>query len=396
MNVSIITLGPVDGGKRRMFNDILPEIQMLKAAVLYGDDIEILSGAFRTWEALKKFQSPDSMGLEEKVYYSIHFFNTAERFDHLYDIPDDARVMLSKIHAEMRQFRSESEKALSAEQMERLIDWIWPLIVTTIQHLILPELPTLLKLIDQKRLRVGDVFTAHSAPPDLMIEYGPGVDKSLLTPDIKRNLRKALGQLSSVGLAVDEILSRPGNFPMLDAHVSSLVHFKKGAARPSRSIRHTTTELAKGLFAQLPIFEKATLNEIVQIRSELDPYVRQSQVTLGTMATQMKDVPAEDFPNAVEEAWLGELLPEIHALKEAVRRNRYFGVELLHGAVTKPEGIAAMAGGLVLGATQSGLASLISPGIMAAVPAISRAIERRKLANQLEQHRFFFLYKLNE
>ncbi|WP_194924129.1 hypothetical protein [Catenulispora pinisilvae] len=154
---------------------------------------------------------------------------------------------------------------------------------------------------------------------------------------------------------------------------------------------------ASGLMSRLPTFPTATVDEIIDIRSELAPSLTQFRSAMARASKSIGSAPWEhDFADGVHNEWVETVLPSIEAIKASVTDNssllsRATGIV---GATNK-----AIPGLAVFGpALLSHHASIAAVGGAAALAApIMQAIyDRNKVGNEIRMKPFYFLYAAAE
>lgn len=202
---------------------------------------------------------------------------------------------------------------------------------------------------------------------------------------------------------ITEAIEKGNTHLMLDRESANLVSaaVSAGKIKPiDRSIeRCKQIQLAVDLFKRLPMFELATVNEIIDIKKELGPYLIRYRSCLAKFS---KDIHSaswdEDFNHDVEDTLRTQIEPIILDIEEAVQSNKYL-IELMNKIATQKICVS----GSVLGLAIANLESLpgiygaalgvTAAGVMTAVPAYR---EWKRKQRDIEKNSLFFYYEAKE
>ena len=158
--------------------------------------------------------------------------------------------------------------------------------------------------------------------------------------------------------------------------------------------------LASHLLRRLPLFEAAPVDEILDIRRELErPLVRfrgaAARFDDGMRAAGRE---AEEFVGDAEEVFVQEVEPAVSEIEEAVRDNRFLA-RLVPGMTEPPH----WAAGGALGMAAYNLASLpelaslaVGGGIGLAVGARRAYLDWRESQREVEKKELFFYYEAGQ
>ena len=135
---------------------------------------------------------------------------------------------------------------------------------------------------------------------------------------------------------------------------------------------------ASALMGRLPTFPSATVNEVVDIRTELAPSLTQFRSAMVTISKSFSSEPWEtDFGDEVHDAWVESVLPAVEAIDASVRDNKAY------------PGLAIVGTGLVghLGPV------VVVGGALAGIAPILQAVRNRKNTDrEIRMQPFYFLY----
>lgn len=143
-------------------------------------------------------------------------------------------------------------------------------------------------------------------------------------------------------------------YPLFDDGISSLV--KSGVREGMFNFRKSLSEKTRhmGFISQimnrLPDFENATVDEIIDIRKELDrPLMRFRSAIMKTSEDIKYEVWDDDFYYDVEKIFYKEIHPSVLEIEELVQENKYLRT-LVTNIISNPLDIATSSGlGLFIG-----------------------------------------------
>lgn len=163
-------------------------------------------------------------------------------------------------------------------------------------------------------------------------------------------------------------------------------------AESERSVETAIESLATMSLSRLPNFEKATIAEILEIRSDLAPLLAPFRAEMIALGREVYNNADADVGRAASYVWHERVAPIVAELDYETQRSRY--LRDLLGVVTSGKDALVSAAGVVVavGAAASGV-SVLLPGVAAAaaplVQALGKSVEARQLARK---NRLFFLH----
>lgn len=136
--------------------------------------------------------------------------------------------------------------------------------------------------------------------------------------------------------ALWSVLKDARYYPLLDSGIATLVHaaVREGVFDPPQRTRSRGRQAgaASEFLARLPTFPRATMDEIVDVRSELaTPLVRFRAEMVGVGRDLGVDAYDPAFEEAAEQAWIERVRPALLELEEMVEEGRLrhqFGAQL--------------------------------------------------------------------
>lgn len=189
-------------------------------------------------------------------------------------------------------------------------------------------------------------------------------------------------------------------FPLFDDRIADLVHaaVAEGALNlnPQMRARGRQAGVATGFLARLPTFPLATMDEIVDIRAELDrPLVRFRSEMVNVGGSLGVDAFDPAFDEAAEEAWISKVRPALLEIEELVDEKR---LRTQFAAKPPGGGVLGSAGGLVTGIVTH--APLIGVGVAASAAVLASAAsvgcERAKLERAICQRPYYLLHRTEQ
>jgi hypothetical protein len=155
---------------------------------------------------------------------------------------------------------------------------------------------------------------------------------------------------------------------------------------------------ASGLVGRLPTFPTATVDEIIDIRSELAPSLTRFRSAMVTISKSFSSAPWEaDFEDEVQDVWIESVLPAVDYIDASVRDNSSLLTLAtgFTGAVnTAYPGLVIVGAGFV---GHLGAASAIAGGALAGTAPFLQAVrDRKKADSEIRMQPFYFLYAADE
>ena len=154
---------------------------------------------------------------------------------------------------------------------------------------------------------------------------------------------------------------------------------------------------ASALMSRLPTFPDATVDELLDIRTELaDPLAefRSAMVSIANGFTS--EAWEKDFVDEVRDAWVAQVSPAVQAIELAVRDNRSLltmAANFGGAANAAVPGLAIVAAGL---AGHAGAVAELGGGISVAAPLLNALKDRTSNAREIRMRPFYFLYKVHQ
>jgi len=373
---------------------LAPELDLLKAALLYGDKVTLLSPVttmFLRVEGLQKFTPREQIELMRRV---APILMPAE------DVP----VFQSGIEEVDDFLRSTARGGSAGEQLLRagLLQKFAP--VTRMLSEAVQEITDDAGIDQLARARAKGLLQIESADP------GDAMD--LLVSCILSAKLKETGEYNEdshtdriVETFVDKLskhLSSGREYLIFDEPIANLTEaaIREGLFTPATGPagRCAQAMTASGLMGRLPTFPTATIDEVIDIRSELAPSLTQFRSAMVTISKSFSSAPWEtDFEDEVHDAWVESVLPAVESIDASVRDNSSLltlATGITGAANTAYPGLAIVGTGLV---GHLGVVSAIAGGALAgAAPILQTVRDRKKADSEIRMQPFYFLYAADE
>jgi hypothetical protein len=372
---------------------IVPELDLLKAALLYGDDVTLLSPVttmFLRVEGLEKFSPREQIELMRRVAPIL--------------MPDEDVAAFQAGIAEVDDLlRSTTGGGSTGQQWLRagLLQRFAP-----VQRMLFEAVQKITDDagIDQlARARAQGLLKIENADPgdamDLLVSC---ILSAKLAESGERNADGHTAGL--VDTFVDKLskhLSSGREYLIFDEPIANLTQaaIREGLFTPAKGPagRCAQAMTASGLLGRLPTFPTATVEEIIDIRSELAPSLAQFRSAMVTISKSFSSAAWEtDFEDEVHDAWVESVLPAVESVDASVKDNSSL-LSLASGITGAAN--AAYPGLAIVGTGLGGHLGAVAAvgGALAGVAPILEAVRGRKRADsEIRMQPFYFLYGVGQ
>lgn len=396
-------------GHGKIANSIDEDLELLKAALLYGDKVELVSptaGLWNRWWQISD-ESKFSPGFRRDVIKQLYDFVATKSLDSRVD-EDATKVLLRVLREGMLENSSSSGRAHS--QKDSAASIAWSLIAPRLMLEVVPEPQAverfmknqlvMKRLVQDQRLSLADLLDVHAAPapignaPEAVVEVGPNVNVNI------EGAAEAIEYITNLATSHTRwvnhaLLGADNRYPMFDSLTMDIAKLMTRNTITPGVAKSATAPLARKIFTRLEDFEKASLDEIVDIRKELERDVKRFQYAVAVVSTSLTDIPEADFDVALDDLYKKEVIPSIRELEDKINGNKYLR-QLRRSIYTKSPLITGATGGLIMTLTQHPLDVIgASSLITGSIPAISHSIAQyNKGQEEIRKHKFFFVYSL--
>jgi hypothetical protein len=207
--------------------------------------------------------------------------------------------------------------------------------------------------------------------------------------DIEEMLRTFVDRLA-------DVLAGQRMYPLFDDATGDLLsaHIAKGLFNPSPGAvdRGKQVGAASHFLSQLPAFPKATVSEVLDIRSDLrEPLVRFRAAVVEIGERIRTGAPGSEFRDEVQDIYVRQVLPALQEIEELTRDNAY--MKVLLGEVLM-DGKTILTGLIAMGVARSvDVPELAAAGVASAVAAAKAGFAKHQQQKQISRHQFYFLYR---
>jgi hypothetical protein len=368
---------------------VAPELGLVKAALIYGDKVSLLSPVttmFLSVEALGQFSTSQQIQLLRRVAPYLQEPDQLPTFDEgLNQLDEFLRTTSRSRSLGDRLLRAGLEQQLQPIQQE-LSEAVRDLGKNAgIDQLALARSKGLVEI---ESANPGDAIDllASCIIGAKLAETGERQDD----PHSDQIVETFVGKLS-------QHLSLGREYLIFDERVASLTDaaIREGVFKPAKGPagRSVQAMTASALMGRLPTFPDATVDEVLDIRTELAAPLTQFRSAMVTIAKGFaSDAWESSFGDEVHDAWVETVHPAVEAIEASVQDNRSLFAMAVGVAGAANTGIPGL--GIVAGGMPGHVDALTAFGGLVSVgaPVLQAFRDRQEVARQLRMQPFFFLY----
>jgi hypothetical protein len=371
------------------------EIRMVKAAILYADKVKLYSLKVPSILAISRFNDfPLNLRLEffEKI---IPYLSSGDSAQKLSTSLNDYKKIQHKKQLDIHELQLKNE-------FERKLEQNWKDIAEQTKKFVEEsQIDQINSAIKAGVLELHEFRNSDNDSAALNLLIGSAAATSALKAKEKGS--KTDQDKAWIGEFVENIsnsVSDDSTYPLLDNVTGNLMTAGLGskmAKGPGFGIdRGKQTELARYLLERLPLFEKASVAEILGIRKELDKPLARFRGAIINFSEDIKSTPwNKDFPPEADKIYLRDVKPALLDMEEAIQSNKFL-TTLIKKLAEKP---ATLPTGSLFSIAISQFSSLpkelaASLGIgLASASLIYEAYDEWARKNQaIEQNKLYFYY----
>ncbi len=369
---------------------IVPELDLVKAALLYGDKVTLLSPVTTMLlrvNNLKNFSILEQIELLRRI---------APIVMPAVDVP----TFLSGIDA-LDEFLRSTERSSSAQKRMLRAELLQEF--APYKRMLAEEVQAITEnagLDKLDRAQAKGLLQIESADPgDAMDLLASCILSAKLTETGGHNEDSHTKLI--VKTFVDKLskhLSSGQEYLIFDNPIAKLTEaaIREGLFTPAKGPagRCAQAMTAYGLMGRLPTFPIATVDEVIDIRSELAPSLTMFRSAVLDISKSFNSAPWEtDFEDEVHDAWVGKVHPAVESIDTAVRDNSSLLALAtgITGAANKAyPGLSIVGAGLI---GHLGAKSVIAGGALAAaVPILQAVRDQKDNFKEIRMKPFYFLY----
>jgi hypothetical protein len=199
---------------------------------------------------------------------------------------------------------------------------------------------------------------------------------------------------------ISEAVVNGSTYPLLDEEIGSLVsaEIREEVIKVSESAvnRAKHIGLAGKLLQKLPSFELASIDEIIDIRKDLEKPLIRFRSAMINYSEGVRSAPWDaDFPSDAEQVFRRDVAPAIIEIEDEIKSNNYFK-SLLKGIVDKP--LVLPAGSAIslvlsnLSTLPDGISYTLGMGASVASIVYDAYGDWKQKKNVTEQNALYFYY----
>jgi len=207
--------------------------------------------------------------------------------------------------------------------------------------------------------------------------------------------------------AISDVVSDAHTYPLFDEDtaflISSEMREKRDDILHTKLNRSKEVGLAADLLARLPLFERATVREILDIRRELERPLRSFRAAMTKFSNQIQSAAWDrDFAQDADQVFRSEVAPAVLALEDEEKSNSFLNKLTakvadkslqVGSAVTASGAISALAVRMLNLPLADVAALAVGPAIVAGGVAYSAYKEWKEKQKEIEGNTLFFYYK---
>ena len=337
--------------------DVSREMKLIKAALLYADKVRFYS--YGPSAMLSIMKAPKNMNEEEKIEWFLNFYKNLgnkPNYDKVLKFITDYRK------AQKLKLRNLKNYLLHKEALE-----------------------TSFRKLDVTVRKAG-IDELDNALKSGLIEFQPfAVDKD-------------------AEVYVDEIakiLTSGNSYPLFDESTSNIIDLAITAKviHPiGRSVvMAKQAKLSSNLFEKLPVLERATINEIIDIRGELNKSLSRFRSAIILYSKEIETVPwQEKFEFESDQLYLQYIVPALQDIDESFNANKSI-LEIVKRTLTDPGVISTSVMGIAISQASKLPEVITSLSVIGGLVggAYSAIKEKREKNQEIEKNQLYFYYRLS-
>lgn len=291
--------------------DLSDDLRLVKAAILYGDKAKLCSAMSSAMCMMHRFGQMKTEQQIDLLIFSLPFYIKDQV--ELQEVMNSVALykrMVSKKHKGAREYRLEA-------RMRKGIKELWERTVQQHSQFAQPEAVRGIESAINEGVLELHIFNEFKDTPEIFKKL---VTNSLNDPDTVEAVMSEYLDLVTVAVQKGE------TYPMFDdltgRVLKDLAESGGISASPASIAQSKQTALAADLLQRLPIFDDATVPEVMDIRRELDrPLIRFRSAVMGYAEKIQSASWDEDFTVEAEQVFRRDLEPAVLEIEDAVKSN---------------------------------------------------------------------------
>jgi hypothetical protein len=396
--------------------DIQDEISMLKVALLYGDTVTLHSPVaallMSGTERASSFSTVERLSLAIRIGSLVdlktqeNYVSQLKIYEELCSEQEKLRRAIEQIN--LKTFDNEKQKEVikAVEVFHKAIDGYeqlrkqiedkglasWSKIDDKIEELSqFLKIDKVRKAVEAGYLKVNDMSTNKLNAYELLFRLGVG------RTDIEHLIEEPAQNLTNQ--VIKQMVQPSHDYPFVDSRLGDIFQL---VANQHSGINHIQNQKATNVafvsqaFESLPKFEKASLDEILDVRKELSKPLLNFRGAMSEYSALIQSSSWDDDFNFEAEKILAEkILPALQEIKEQVEENSYLR-HLMNEVktTTLPAIILALASNSA-NILDFQLTALGGLGLLT-LDAIQATKKKMSENRKIQRERLFFYYRLSE
>lgn len=365
------------GGRPNLHNDL----QMVKAALLYADHAKLVS---LSSSALLEFVKVAELPKSERLAFlkgHIHWFKSDEARQNV------AELIRAFEDANKRRYSRRGREEL--RELQEIVDDLWR-----------QRQQTTANLIGEQIGAAGIIDALQSGLLEIHA-FDTLLDR-IISTDISEDALK-LDYIKAISPA----LTDSQTYALFDEDTSGIITQRVTAGdikiEAKGMVRGKEVALAADLLARLPLFESASISEVLDIRRELEKPLQQFRSAMIRFSTQIESASWDkDFAQDADQVFRSEVAPAVLALEDEEKSNSFLNKLTakvadkslqVGGAVSASGAISALAVRMLNLPLADVAALAVGPAIVAGGVAYSAYREWKEKQKEIEGNSLFFYYK---
>ncbi len=335
--------------------DTSHEFRLLKAALLYADRVTFCS--FASTSFLSFMKRPGKMSEDEKLGWFLDFYKSLGVESQIQEVA----TFVEEYEASKRKKRQDYRSYL---RYQRAFE---------------KSLRDLEKMA--KTAGIDDFTTALDSG---LVEFESYA------------LRSKADQFFS---KISSALTSGKTYLLLDEGTGKLVDLaiKAGKIAPLGTSVNKAKQagLSSDLFGRLPLFDQASLSEIIDIRKELSKSLIRFRAGVIGFSKEIESAPwGKEFPEEVEQIFIERIQPAVLDIEDACKSNKAL-MEIVNRSLTYPGVVATSALGIALSKLSQFPDVFIAVSVAAGITlgAYEAFKDRRREVDEVEKNQLYFYYR---
>jgi len=370
LNIAVIVSPTLNVSTLDDPQNVQREVSIVKSAILYGDKVELFSTTFNL----------------NALHAQLLFQNNRVK----------ARFIADEVKLQAQVFRNVDRTKLpnKVKEFTTFIDAIDRLSTRMGKDLFIREIEDGLSGNEEKDRQKLKARLKSNGVASLMKAY----DAGLLDINVERSPLEIFNEIERNENTYDSFLIKriveKSLYPMFDWETVERFKSYKLATREKRvSERAKQTAFALSLFEQLPNFQNATIDEIIDIRRELQRPLERFRAKIMEIADGVKtDVWDREFRMSAEDEYRKKILPEIEDIRDACKSNKMIK-KIINSKLNAP-GLLTVGAQIVSSTTNLNLSLATILGVGATAREVYKAYQKYSDEKRTIEAKPLFFYEI--